>query len=159
MNSGFGEVASYSDVHEALEEQRKLPPTLLKLTLLALIVAGLPPLTETEALLALYSQVTPPQVNFPPALLTVIVPLPPLPVTSAFHGVNSEEAVQDPRFEVQFFQETELISPVTATPEPPPALVVLPLIDESEHSIVTNPEAIVDTVPGTSCALIEVPLP
>lgn len=133
MNSGFGEVASYWPLHEAVEEQRKPPPTLLKLTLLALIVAGLPPLTETEALLALYSQVVPPQVNFPPALDTLMVPLPPLPVTSAFHGVNSEEAVQEPRFEVQFFQVTEEISPVTATPLPPPALVVLPLIVESVH--------------------------
>lgn len=159
MNSGFGEVASYSPLQEAVDEQRKPPPTLLKLTLLALIVAGLPPLTETEALLALYSQVVPPQVNFPPALVTLIVPLPPLPVTSADHGVNRDDAVQAPSPEVQFFQVTEVISPVTATPEPPPALVVLPLIEDDVHSIVTNPEAIFETVPATSEALIEVPLP
>jgi len=35
----------------AVEEQRKPPPILLKLMLLALIVAGLPPLTETDDLL------------------------------------------------------------------------------------------------------------
>lgn len=157
MNSGFGEVTSYSDVHEADEEQRKLPPILLKLTPLALIVAGLPPLAETEALLAEYSQVTPPQVNFPPGLLTDIVPLPPLPLTSTFHGVFSAEAVQDPRLEVQFFQVTELISPVTAPA--PPSLVVLPLIVELVQVIVTNPDDITEVLPAGSWALIEVPLP
>jgi hypothetical protein len=40
-NRGFGEVTSYSAVHEAVEEQRKPPPILLKLTLLAFARAGL----------------------------------------------------------------------------------------------------------------------
>jgi hypothetical protein len=84
-----------SDVQLADEEQRKLPPILLKLTPLALAFAGLPPLTETEALLASYSQVTPPQTNFPPAFFTLSVPLPPLPVISAAQGVFSDEAVQE----------------------------------------------------------------
>lgn len=143
MNSGLGEVTSYSDVHEAEEEQRKLPPVLLKLTLLALAFAGLPPVTETEALLASYSQVTPPQVNFPPAFLTLSVPLPPLPVISAAQGVFSEDAVQEPRPEVQFFQVTELMSPVTAPA--PPSLVVFPFIDDSVQEIVTNPELILNS--------------
>lgn len=152
-------MTSYSDVQEADEEQRKPPPVLVKLTLLALTVAGLPPLTETEALLASYSQVVPPQVNFPPALEMDIVPLPPLPVTSAGHGVPVAEAVQEPRPEVQFFQVTEEICPVTATPLPPPALVVFPLIVELVQVMVTNPDDITDFPPETSCALIDVPLP
>lgn len=140
----------------AVEEQRKPPPILLKLMLLALIVAGFPPLTETEALLDEYSQVVPPQVNFPPAPLIVIVPLPPLPVTSADQGVFSAEAVQAPSPEVQFFQVTELIEPVTAPA--PPSLVVLPLIVDSVQVMFTNPDDIVEVPPGTSCALIAVPL-
>jgi hypothetical protein len=157
MNSGFGEVTSYSADHDAVEEQRKLPPILLKLTLLAFALAGLPPLIETEALLPSYSQVVPPQVNLPPGLPTVIVPLPPLPVTSAGQGVFSAEVVQEPRLEVQLFQVTELISPSTA-PEPP-SLVVLPLIVDSEQVMVTNPDDITDFVPASNCVLIAVPLP
>ena|SRR5215203_2044010 len=157
MNSGFGAVTSYSDVQDAVEEQRKPPPIFVKLTLLALARAGLPPLIETEALLASYSQVVPPQVNFPPAFLTLIVPLPPLPVTSAGQGVFSDEAVQAPRPEVQLFQVTEVISPVTAPA--PPSLVVFPFIEDSVQVIVTNPDDITDFPPATSCVFIDVPLP
>jgi len=112
MNSGFGAVTSYSAVQLALEEQKILPPILLKLTPLAFALAGLPP------------------------------------VTSAGHGVFSADAVQEPRLEVQFFQVTELISPVTAPA--PPSLVVFPLIVDSVQVTVTKPDDIVDLVPGTS---------
>jgi len=154
--SGFGAVTSYSALQEAEEEQRKLPPIRLKLTLLALILAGLPPLAETEAVLASYSQVTE-QVNLPAAPVTVIVPLPPLPLTLTPQGVFRAEAVHDdPLVVLQFFQVTDVISPSTGAPGPPP-LVVFPLIVESVHSMVTNPDVITDFVPLTSWALIAVP--
>jgi hypothetical protein len=90
----------------AVEEQRNPPPILLKLMLLALIVAGLPPLTETEALLVEYSQVVPPQVNFPPAPLIVIVPLPPLLIEQSFVA----EAVPAPIMAIA------AIAPMTSRP-------------------------------------------
>ena len=158
-NAGLGAVTSYWALQDADEEQRKLPPMRLKPTLLALIVAGLPPDTETEADLASYSQVTV-QVNLPAALLIDIVPLPPLPVTEALHGVFRAEAVQEPPLLVlQPFQVTELMLPVTGVPEPPPALVVLPLIVDSVQMTVTKPDVTTEVAPGESCALIAVPLP